>query len=336
MDRPWKHSYSDLVDEALVRIREQGAEGMLDLGAETKMQNRLNRDYMDKLSFEMRILNSARADISTTLLGYELPSPIITCQWCEYRLMNATVGSQAYIPEVARAIAEVGALMQLTVQPEYLQEIVEIPGARIISIFTAYHTSRGSEDQLIEFTIRDAEERGAIAVGVDMNCFYGEKVGDEWPYQIPQAAKTVEQMRRYRESTDLPFIVNGVLSVQDARICLEEIGADALGVGHNFGEAVDYAVPVLKILPEIRESFPDAVLIADTGFMRGTDVLKALALGADAVAMLEPFMLAYIAEGGEGVVEMYRVLCDELRRTMSLTGCTDVASIDPSILHHLH
>ncbi len=335
MTRMWKYTYSGLVTEAMKRIGQEGAAHMLDLGAETQTQNRLNREYMDKITFEMQVLNSDWADISTKILGQALPAPIISCQWCEYRLMEATVGSFPYITDVARAISQVDTLLQLTVPPQYMQEIVDMPQNRSISIITGYETARGSEDELIEFTIRDSEERGAVGIGIDMNCFYGEKVGDEWPYRVAQGPKTVAEMRRYREATRLPFLVNGVMSVEDARICLEEIGADALGVGHNFGEAIDYAVPVLKILPEIREAFPDATLIADTGFMRGTDVLKALALGADAVAMLEPFMLAYIARGAEGVVEMYRILCDELRRTMSLTGCKDIDSIDPSILHFL-
>ena len=331
----WKYGYSGLVNQAMTRIREKGAEHKLNLGAETQTQNRLNREYMDKITFEMRVLGSDWADISTEILGQKLPSPIITCQWCEYRLMEATVKSQPYITDVARAISQVNTLLQLTVEPQYMQEIVDMPGNRSISIITGYETARGSEDELVEFTIRDSEERGAVGIGIDMNCFYGEKVGDEWPYQVAQGPKTVAQLRRYREATSLPFLINGVMSVQDAKICMEEIGADALGVGHNFGEAIDYAEPVLKVLPEIREQFPDATLIADTGFMRGSDVLKALALGADAVAMLEPFMLAYIGAGSEGVVEMYQVLCDELRRNMSLTGCKDIPSIDPSILHFL-
>ena len=332
----WKYTYAGMVNKAQEIMLEKGAQGMDDLGSETKMQNRLNREYMDRITFEMRVLNSELADIKTRLLGLELPSPIISCPFAPaFRLLTNTVSHKPYFTDIARGFARANTLFQFTIEPQYMQEIMDMEGARTIPIITPYHTSRGGEDELIEFKIRDAEERGAVAMGMDISCFFGEKVGDEWPYYIPQAPKTVAQLRRYREATKLPFIMNGVMSVQDAQICFEEIGADAVVVGHHFGEILDYMVPVLKMLPMVREKFPNKTLIADTGFMRGTDVLKALALGADAVAMLEPFMLSYIAEGEEGLVQMYEILCDELRRTMSLTGCKDIKSIDQSMLHFL-
>ncbi len=343
----WKYTYADMVSKARERMRERGSEEMLDLGSETKMQNRLNREYMDRITFEMRVLRSDWADISTELLGQQLPSPIISCSFdWGFRLLQATVGSKTgqyqdagsmpYFTDIARAMAQVNTLFQCTVPPQYMQEIFDMEGARVIHTVAPYHTSRGSEDELIEFYMRDSEARGAVAIAMDVSCFFGEKVGDEWPYSdVPQAPKSVAQLRRYREATRLPFVVNGVLSVHDAQVCFEEVGADAIVVGHHYGEIIDYAVPILKILPEIRAAFPDATILADTGFMRGTDVLKALALGANGVAILEPIMLAYMAYGFEGVMTMYDILCDELRRTMSLTGCQDIASIDPSILHFL-
>ncbi len=331
----WRYTYSQLMDVAMNRIVECGAHDMVDLGAETKSQNRINRLYMDRITFEMRTLKSEWADTGIEFLGKRLPSPIVSCPFAQaFRLLRTTVGGQAYLLELARATARAQSLFMCSAEPPQLQAIMD-EGGLVIPIIKTYTTSAGPEDELMEFYLRDAERRGALAIGVDIDCFYGEKVGDEWPYGIPLGPKTVQQLRRYGQITSLPFVIKGVMSVHDAKVAVEEIGADVLMVGHHFGEIIDYAVPVLKILPDIRSAVPSIPIIVDTGFMRGSDVLKALALGADLVAVLEPLMLAYIAQGVDGTEEMFRILNDELRRNMSLTGCKDVASIESSILHFI-
>jgi (S)-mandelate dehydrogenase len=126
-------------------------------------------------------------------------------------------------------------------------------------------------------------------------------------------------------------VVKGVLSVRDALKC-REIGAKAIVVSQHGGEAMDYTVPILRILPHIRRAVPDMTVIADSGFRRGTDILKALALGADAVCVLTVLLIAYAGHGRRGVTDMLRVLDDELRRNMSTCGCPTIRDITPDIV----
>ena len=109
--------------------------------------------------------------------------------------------------------------------------------------------------------------------------------------------------------------------------------ARAIAVSFHGGEAIDYAVPILKILPAIRQAVPDLTVLVDSGFRRGTDVLKALALGADGVGMATLLLIACAADGRAGVKAMVEMLTEELQRTMSLVGSPSVSAADDSMLH---
>jgi isopentenyl diphosphate isomerase/L-lactate dehydrogenase-like FMN-dependent dehydrogenase len=162
---------------------------------------------------------------------------------------------------------------------------------------------------------------------------FGEKQFDEIEGPHTLGPQSLEDLKKYREATSLPFIVKGVLSVQDAKISKEEIDADAIVVSTHGGEALDYAVPILKVLPEIREIVgKEMCILADSGFRRGTDVLKALALGADGVCFGSMIILAFVAYGRDGVANMLNVLYSELQRAMTLTGSKNISEIDPSII----
>jgi isopentenyl diphosphate isomerase/L-lactate dehydrogenase-like FMN-dependent dehydrogenase len=112
-----------------------------------------------------------------------------------------------------------------------------------------------------------------------------------------------------------------------------DLGADALIVSFHGGETIDYAMPVLQALPAVRRECPDLPILVDSGFRRGTDVLKALALGANGVGIATLLVVACAGGGRDGVRAMMEALYEELGRTMSITGCRSVGAIDPSILH---
>jgi 4-hydroxymandelate oxidase len=324
-------SYSDIYDRGMERIREAGAEKCIDLGAETQSQNRINREYMEQLLFEMRLMGSQWADTSYTLFGKQLPAPIISSALTHGRLPGSiSQYSTPYLLEIASGIARAGTIMTVGMSsPPFLQQIID-QGVDFIKIVKPYRSSRDESDYII-YTLKDAEARGALAVGIDVDVFYGEKAWDENPLLLPFGVQSMQHLERFRRATELPFIVKGVLSVHDA-LKSKEIGADAIVVSNHGGEAIDYTIPVLKVLPEIREAVPEMLILIDSGFRRGTDILKALALGADCVCVLTILLIAYAAYGAQGVCRMMQILSEELKRNMSITGCKDVESIDRTII----
>jgi NAD(P)H-dependent flavin oxidoreductase YrpB (nitropropane dioxygenase family) len=213
--------------------------------------------------------------------------------------------------------------------PEELQLIVN-QGAPVVRIVKPLRDS--SE---ILHLIKDAEEQGVVAVGMDVDAMYLEKAFDEEPGPLFLGPKSIAEIRAFREATSLPFVIKGVLSVHDALLARDEIGADCIVVSNHGGEAIDYSVPILKVLPEIRAAVPDLTIVVDSGFWRGTDALKALALGADGVCFGNLLLLAFVSNESDGVADMLGILADELRRNMSITGCKTIEAIEPSIIRYL-
>lgn len=320
--------YQELVDQGLARIRAAGMEPYLDLGAETRSQNRLNRLYMDRLTFEMRILGSSPATTATSLFGQPLRMPVIASALCQSRVLERLAPwDTPYLEQIAAGLADAGSMMSTgLITLEELARIVD-QGAPVVHIVKPY-----DDDELILRHLQQAEALGCVATGMDIDVFYKEKAWDEVPGPPFLTHKTVDDLRRFRAATNLPFVVKGVLSVHDALIA-QDIGADAIVVSFHGGEAIDYAVPVLKILPAIRQAVPDLTVLVDCGFRRGTDVLKALALGAQGVGIATLLLIACAADGRSGVATIMNLLHEELQRTMSLTGCPSIHEIAPSILH---
>jgi isopentenyl diphosphate isomerase/L-lactate dehydrogenase-like FMN-dependent dehydrogenase len=180
--------------------------------------------------------------------------------------------------------------------------------------------------------LQQAEEGGAVAVGTDITFFYGGKRADKTFAPKAMGPKSVADMKTLVTATKLPFVVKGVLSTEDAEKALE-IGAGAIVVSNHGGAIIDYAAHPLEVLPEIKQVIGNRIpVIVDSGFRRGSDVMKALALGADAVLVGWAIAMGLAANGSEGVAEMVNILTSELQRIMSVTGCRDLSKIDRGIL----
>ena len=123
-----------------------------------------------------------------------------------------------------------------------------------------------------------------------------------------------------------------MLSVRDALLCAD-IGAKAIIVSHHHGR-LPYAVPPMMILPEIKEALKgrDVRIIVDCGISSGSDVYKAIALGADAAAVGRAMLPSLEKDGTNGVKACLSNIRDELRYVMSFTGFTKVSDIDGSAL----
>jgi 4-hydroxymandelate oxidase len=322
--------YQEIYEAGLDRIRSIGMEPYLDLGAETRSQNRLNRQHMDSLVFEMRLLDSQQSDTSTTLFGTRLRAPIMAAAICESRILKRLAPWETpYLEQIAAGLADSGSMMSTgMVGLDELGRIVDA-GAPVLHIVKPF-----ANDEMVLRHLDRAAELGCVAVGMDVDVFFLEKAWDEVPGPANLGHKTLDDLRRYRAATKLPFVIKGVLSAHDAALA-RELGADGLIVSFHGGETIDYAMPVLQALPAVRRECPNLPILVDSGFRRGADVLKALALGANGVGIATLLLIACAGGGRDGVKGMMEALYEELQRTMSITGCSSVDAVDSSILHRV-
>jgi len=324
--------YDEIVEKGLRILGDAGIEHWLNLGAETQSQNRLNREYMDSLTFEMRLLGDGRwADTSTSLFGVALAAPIMPAALTASRVINKlALWEEPWLELFASGVAAAGSIMWVGMSTTYdLQRIID-QGAPVVKIVKPLQ-----DNQAVLHRIRDAESRGVVAIGIDIDAMYLEKAFDEKPGPPFLGPKSLDEIKMFRDATTLPFVIKGVLSVHDAQISRDEVGADCIVVSNHGGEAIDYSMPILKALPEIRAAAPDLTILVDSGFKRGTDILKALALGADGVCLGNLLLLAFVAEGAQGVAQMLDILAQELKRNMSIVGCKTIEAIETSIVRPL-
>ena len=133
-------------------------------------------------------------------------------------------------------------------------------------------------------------------------------------------------------STQLPVVVKGVCRGEDARRSAEH-GAKAVVVSNHGGRQLDTAPPTCEVLPEVVEAVSDhCEVYVDGGIRRGSDVVKAIALGARAVLVGRPILWGLAIAGEEGAAEVLSILQRELDEAMLLCGCTTISDVDCSLL----
>jgi lactate 2-monooxygenase len=130
-----------------------------------------------------------------------------------------------------------------------------------------------------------------------------------------------------RRQTKLPLLVKGVLTAEDARRALDH-GVDGMIVSNHGGRQVDGAVAALDAFVEVREALPDAVVLMDGGIRTAADIVKAIALGADAVLLGRPYAYALAVGGRAGVEELLQNLMAEIDLTLALAGAHSVRELD--------
>ncbi|NRF66106.1 alpha-hydroxy-acid oxidizing protein [Aquincola sp. S2] len=146
------------------------------------------------------------------------------------------------------------------------------------------------------------------------------------------AAPTWDDLDWLVGRTRLPLLLKGVLHPDDARQAAAA-GVAGLIVSNHGGRTLDTALATADALPRIVDAVgPDLPLLVDGGIRRGTDVLKALALGARAVLIGRPYVMALAAAGPQGVAHVIRLLRDELEIAMALSGCRTLADVTRSLI----
>jgi (S)-mandelate dehydrogenase len=141
-----------------------------------------------------------------------------------------------------------------------------------------------------------------------------------------------DTIARIRERWPRKLVIKGLLSVEDVARAAE-IGADAVAISNHGGRQLDWAVAPLDLLPAARQAVGDRIAIfVDGGFRRGTDVIKALALGADAVCVGRPYVWGLALEGQEGVEKVLKMILADFDLTMALCGFTKPDQLGPDAL----
>ena len=174
-----------------------------------------------------------------------------------------------------------------------------------------------------------AEDAGAIAVGIDIDAasfktmtLKGQAVGP----------KTIQELQELKSHLKIPFILKGIMNVESALAAIEA-GADAIVVSNHGGRVMDHMPGTAEVLPEITNAVGGRIkVLVDGGIREGTDILKMLALGADAVMIGRPVCIAAFGAGQEGVFFYLREKLNELKKAMILTGCGSICHIDPSVI----
>jgi len=310
-------------------------------GAETETSLKRNRMGLDSLAFRPRVLNDVSdVRVLTRLLGHELRIPVVLPPIGSIQVFEEGGGAS-----VAGACAEFGTMMILSsVCTPDLETVAKVgTGGKIFQLYLV--GDRGWMDEMIHRTI--AAGYAGFCLTVDTQVYSrrerdiakrfvpasGRQAGvSDFVYQAKMTWETVEHVKR---DFAIPLVLKGVNTAADAKRAVE-LGVDVVYVSNHGGRQLDHGRACIDALPEVVDAVAGRVpVIVDGGFMRGTDVIKGLCLGADVVATgrLEAFAMA--AGGAPAVLRMLEIMEAEIRTSMALLGVNDIAALGPSLLERV-
>jgi 4-hydroxymandelate oxidase len=317
-------------------------------GAADEHSVRWNREAFDRIALCPRVLRDVAAvDTRVTLLGRELALPILLAPTAYHRVLHPE-------GEIATARGASAAGITWIVSIGTTTPIREIAAAATAPLwFQLYFQSdRGFTHDVV----RQAEECGCevMCVTVDTPTLGPRnrqtRAGFKLPadvttphlYDIGRGGQAIIEPRRViatwkdvewlRGATRLPVVVKGILDPDDAEICIQS-GAHGIVVSNHGGRNLDTAVASIDALPGVAAQVGGRVpVLLDGGVRRGTDVLKAIALGAAAVLIGRPYCYALGVAGSAGIERVVAILRAELEAAMMLSGAGTVRSIDASLL----
>ena len=180
--------------------------------------------------------------------------------------------------------------------------------------------------------IRNVEQRFGFSLpndvsAVNINNPFQSNNQYENVFDIVKNLPTWKDIEFIKNSTNLPVILKGITSVSYAKKALE-IGVDGIVVSNHGGRTLDTLAPSIKFLPKISKVINGKIpILFDGGIRRGTDIIKAIALGADAVMIGRPIMYGLATAGALGVAHTLKILKEELEIAMIFTGCKDIESL---------
>ncbi|MFD3156134.1 alpha-hydroxy-acid oxidizing protein [Haloimpatiens sp. FM7330] len=292
---------------------------------------KINIEALSAYKLNMRVIHDAKnPDISTEIFGKKLDIPVFAAPVSGTTLnMGGKFSEEEYISWVINGCVDAGiyAMVGDTAVDSFLitnLEQVKKANGEGIAIIKPWENSNVIEK------IKMAEKAGVFAVGMDIDAcglitlaLHGK----------PVMPKTVDEIREIVKSTNLPFILKGVMTPDEAMLAVEA-GVDAIVVSNHGGRVLDQTPGVADVLPEIAQKVKGKVTIfADGGVRSGVDVLKMIALGADAVLIGRPFVTASFGGKREGVKLYVEKIKAELKSAMVLTGCKCIEDINDRIIY---
>ena len=350
-------------DRAAREKLDDGAYGYIAGGAGAEQTMRANLDAFAKWQIRPRMLTgNASRDISVEVLGLRSPAPFFLAPVGVLSIAHeqAEVG-------VAKAAASSGVPMILsTAATHSIEQVAETNAPRWYQLYWV------NDREICASFVKRAEEAGygAIVVTLDtltlgwrprdlrqayLPFIKGEGCGqyftdpvfrsrlDKTPEEdmltaaammlatFPNVGLTWDDLDWLRSQTSLPLLVKGVLTAEDAQLAFQH-GIDGVIVSNHGGRQVDGAVGALDALVEVRDALPEAIVLMDGGIRTAADVLKAKALGADAVLLGRPYAYALAVGGQRGVEVLIENLMAEIDLSLALAGAHSVAELDRSWL----
>jgi glycolate oxidase len=306
-------------------------------GTETETTLRRNRLAIDSLAFRPRVLRDvSRIDTGSTFFGRRVRIPV----------MLAPVGSiETFTPGGGATAAKASGAFGV---PQMLSSACN-PGleatAAAADNFRIFQLYVRGDDAFVDDHVRRAKDNGytVFCMTVD-TAMYSRRERDlarrfvkPWRVRATgqdfQAALSWDNVKRFKDRHDLPLILKGIATGEDAAIACD-LGVEGVYVSNHGGRQLDHGRGALDVLPEVVKAVDGrATVIVDGGFMRGTDVVKGIALGAQVVGLGRLTCMGLAAAGEAGLVRALELLEDEIRIAMGLLGVHSLDMLDGSYLH---
>lgn len=299
-------------------------------GALTGAAFKNNVTDLAKIKVKLKTIHDGTSpDQSFDFFGHKLETPIISAPITGAKInMGGALSEKEYIDSVilgsidSKTIAMTGDSADPNLYDEGIDSIKSVKGLGVPII-------KPRENSYILKNIKKAEEVGALAVGVDID---GAGLITMALNGAPVGPKTMEDLRELISSTDLPFILKGVMSKEEALMALD-LGAKAIVVSNHGGRVLDHAQSSASVLEEISEAVKGKIMIlADGGIRTGVDVFKMLALGADGVLIGRPVVIGAFGNYSDGVSTVINQMKNQLLQTMILTGAKSLKDINRSMI----
>ena len=304
--------------------------------SETETTFKRNRFALDNIAFRPRVLRDVEnVDLSVNLFGHNLKMPVILAP---IGSMQDFVDGAGTAPTLAASEFGIMHMISSTCMPG-LEEVAK--SVNYPKLFQLY--VRGNKDW-VDDNIKNAMDHNyaGICLTVDLDA-YGRRERDlakRYRTTSRQSASGFEhQMRfswkdidRIKSYCHLPIIIKGIATKEDALLAVEH-GVEVVYVSNHGGRQLDYGLGGLNVLPEISEAIGgNAKVIFDGGIMRGTDVVKAIALGADCVGIGRLQGFAAAAGGSKAIVRMLELLELEISTALRLLGVNSIFDLDDTYL----
>lgn len=339
------------LDDYEVLARERMSHAALEYinsGSGDEVTMRWNRDALARIRLESRVLvDVTRIDTSTTLLGQTLPHPILLAPTASHMLVHPE-GEVA----TARGASAADAIMVASTSGN--RSIAEVTATTKRPVWFQLYVAK--DRRLTQELVERAQSAGcrALCITVDLPVNYARNRAYRVDTAIPHlpypnvgiasgpankaftggksAAFDWDELERVRSYVKVPIFLKGILHPNDADRAAQS-GVAGIIVSNHGGRALDSVPASIDALPRVAEKIAGRIpVLMDGGIRRGTDVLKAIALGATAVLIGRPYVYGLAVNGAEGVRHVVEILRTEFEAAMALTARRRVSEIDRSAL----